>query len=240
MIDRKELKEKGKLAFKANYWKSVIVAFILSLIVGGSASASVSNTTDTATEAANAESAQELSNIFKEKPEVLAVVIGAIVTIVLVSILVATLIDIFVTNPLELGCNTFFLKNSDNPETGLEEIKSGFTPNYGRNVKTLFLRDLKILLWSLLLIVPGIIKAYAYSQVTYILAEDPDIQPADALKKSEEMMMGHKKEGFLLDLSFILWYILSAVTLGLGYIFYVGPWTRATDAEFYKAVKEAQ
>ena len=84
------------------------------------------------------------------------------------------------------------------------------------------------------------IKTYEYSQVHYILAEDPDISPKDALLKSKEMMNGHKKEAFVFDLSFILWDLLAVITFGLAYVFYVGPYEKAADAEYYKYVKNAQ
>lgn len=239
MIDRKELKERAKAAFKANYWRSVIVSFILSALVGGSTAASSSKTTESANQAAGTENVQDLSNAIKENPKVFAVIIGVIITIVLVVFLVCTIIDAFVTNPAEVGCRSFFLRSSDDANTNVEEVKTGFVPNYMRNVKAMFLKDLYVGLWALLLIVPGVIKSYAYQLVPYILAENPDIAPKDALKLSEDMMNGHKKEAFLLDLSFIPWDILSVVTLGIGQIFYAGPYMRAADAEFYKAVKES-
>ena len=240
MFDRKELKAKAKAAFTANYWKSVGVAFIMMILAGTTFGVSSRTTTDSVTEAANAQSVDELVQIFKERPEVLALVAGAIFTIILASILISTLIDIFLANPLEKGCKTFFLRNADDSTAGFDEVKKGFGPDYMRTVKTLFLKDLYIFLWSLLLIVPGIIKTYEYSQVHYILAEDPEISPKDALQKSKDMMMGHKKEAFVFDLSFILWDLLSVITFGLAYIFYVGPYEKAADAEYYKYVRDIQ
>ena len=237
MIDRKELKAKGKAAFMANYWKCVLVAFILTLITGATVGTSYKTTTTNATEATNTESVTELTEAAKANPEVVAIVLGVIFTIILIIIIASSLVDIFLTNPLEMGCRSFFLKNSDDPNASLDEIKNGFEPNYLRNVKAMFLKDLYIFLWALLLIVPGVIKSYAYSLVPYILAEDPDISPKDALKKSEDMMMGHKKEAFLLDLSFFFWGLFALVTLGIGQVLYVGPYLKATDAELYKAIK---
>ena len=239
MLDRKELKARGKAAFMANYWRCVVVALIVMLITGATVGSSAKTTTNSATEATETESITELSEAAKANPEVVAIVLGVIFTIVVIIIIVSSVADAFVTNPLEMGCRSFFLKNSDDPNTSLDEIKNGFQPDYMRNVKALFLKDLYIFLWTLLLIVPGIIKSYAYSLVPYILAEDPDISPKDALKKSEEMMMGHKKEAFILDLSFIPWGLLAAATLGIAQVFFVGPYVKATDAELYKAIKIA-
>lgn len=101
--------------------------------------------------------------------------------------------------------------------------------------KVYFLQGLFTFLWSLLLIVPGIIKRYAYSQAMFILADNPDIGAREAIRRSEEMMMGHKMELFLLELSFLGWHLLGLVTLGLSYI-YVTPYIGAASAGFYRAL----
>ena len=101
----------------------------------------------------------------------------------------------------------------------------------------MFLRDLFIALWTLLLIVPGIIKGYAYRMVPYILAENPDMNYKEALDLSSKMMYGNKWKSFVLDLSFIGWIILSILTFGILLLFYVNPYIGSTNAELYKAIK---
>lgn len=101
---------------------------------------------------------------------------------------------------------------------------------------TQFLVGLFTFLWSLLLIVPGIIKACAYSQAMYILAENPGISPMDAIKRSKEMMQGHKMEYFLLVLSFFGWALLAPFTLGILYIWLL-PYMQATMANYYRSLK---
>ena len=91
-------------------------------------------------------------------------------------------------------------------------------------------------LWSLLLLIPGMIKACAYSQTMYILAEDRHISPMAALKKSQRMMKGHKMEYFLLSLSFVGWAILGVFTLGILWIWLV-PYINTAAANFYRSVK---
>ena len=98
-------------------------------------------------------------------------------------------------------------------------------------------RDLFILLWTLLLIVPGIIKSYSYRLVPYILSENPHMDRKRALELSQQMMDGHKMEAFVLELSFFGWFLLSALTCGLVGIFYVNPYLDATFAEFYVAIR---
>ena len=238
MFDRKVLKEKGKAAFKANYWRTVLVSLILSALTGATTVASGSSTANSASDAAGAQDITELVQKIKENPQVFAVVIGAIIFFILTMMLIEGVIDAFLINPVELGCKSFFLKNADDPNTPIDEIKSGFTPYYMRNVKALFLRDFFVALWALLLIVPGIMKSYSYKLVPYLLAEDPDLAPKAALEKSETMMKGHRWELFVLELSFIGWDLLTILTLGILDVFYVGPYTRATRVEFYKALKE--
>lgn len=101
---------------------------------------------------------------------------------------------------------------------------------------TQFLVGLFTFLWSLLLIVPGIIKACAYSQAMYILAENPGISPMEAINRSKEMMQGHKMEYFLLVLSFFGWTLLAPFTLGILYIWLL-PYMQATMANYYRSLK---
>ena len=101
---------------------------------------------------------------------------------------------------------------------------------------TQFLVGLFTFLWSLLLIVPGIIKACAYSQAMYILAENPGISPMEAIKRSKEMMQGHKMEYFLLVLSFFGWALLAPFTLGILCIWLL-PYMQATMANYYRSLK---
>ena len=97
---------------------------------------------------------------------------------------------------------------------------------------TQFLVGLFTFLWSLLLFVPGIIKACSYSQAMYILAENPGISPTEAINRSKAMMDGHKMEYFLLNLSFIGWALLSALTFGIGSL-WLTPYENAAYAAFY-------
>ncbi len=108
---------------------------------------------------------------------------------------------------------------------------------YGKTVLTLFLRKLFIGLWTLLLIVPGIVKSYEYRMVPYLLADDPNMTRQDAFRLSKELMYGQKWDTFVLDLSFIGWSLLSVCTCGLLAIFYVNPYVQATNAELFLELK---
>lgn len=101
-----------------------------------------------------------------------------------------------------------------------------------RDIGAMLVVGLYTFLWTLLLIVPGIIKGYSYSMVPYILAEDDTISISEAIAKSQQITYGYKWDLFLLDLSFILWDFAAALTLGL-LSFYVIPYQKATWAEYY-------
>ena len=101
---------------------------------------------------------------------------------------------------------------------------------------TQFLVGLFTFLWSLLLFVPGIVKACSYSQAMYILADDPSLSPTEAINRSKAMMDGHKMEYFLLGLSFYGWILLGIFTLGILYIWLI-PYMQATLANYYRSLK---
>ena len=92
--------------------------------------------------------------------------------------------------------------------------------------------QLWIFLWSLLFVIPGIVKAYAYSVAPYILANYPDVEAMEALNLSKRITNGHKAELFIFDLSVIGWHLLSLFTFGLLEIFYVGPYYATAQAGY--------
>ncbi len=103
---------------------------------------------------------------------------------------------------------------------------------FGRALGLRFLMALKIFLWSLLFVVPGIVAAYRYAMAPYLLAENPDLTAPEAIEQSKQMMAGNKGRLFCLQFSFIGWYILAAITGGVGWIF-LAPYTKSADTAFY-------
>lgn len=144
--------------------------------------------------------------------------------------------DIFLLNPIEYGTRKF-LKKSQNGNESLATIFNGFKDGYRNIVKVMFFKDLFIFLWGLLFIIPGIVKSYEYRMVPYILSENPGMSKDEALKASSKMMYGQKWRTFVLDLSFIGWNLLSALTLGVLGIFYVNPYIHSTHAALYETLK---
>ena len=143
--------------------------------------------------------------------------------------------SLVLTGPITLGYAIWALNVLRNDEFEIERILDGFK-NFGNSLATYLLMVLLVILWSLLLIIPGIIKALAYSQALFILADEPDIAPMEALRKSEAMMKGNKTKYFLLGLIFLLLSILCVFTLGIGFFFLL-PLIQVTLAKFYQEVR---
>lgn len=145
--------------------------------------------------------------------------------------------NIFIGYPVLVGMNRFFMENrisGSKIERLFYVFKSG---NYLNVVKTMFLMNLKIFLWSLLFIIPGIIKSYEYYMVPYILSENPGISSKRAFEISKEMTNGEKFDIFWLGLSFFGWILLGTLACGIGVLF-VEPYLQTTFAELYQVMRE--
>lgn len=132
----------------------------------------------------------------------------------------------------------FLLKQHDGKSTDIQDLFSWFG-NFSKGFILYLLEGLYIILWSLLLVIPGIIAAYRYAMAPFILAENPDMTPSEAIDASKEMMDGHKWELFCLDFSFIGWNILNSFTLGLGSLV-LNPYMNAAHTAFYRELKPAE
>ena len=109
------------------------------------------------------------------------------------------------------------------------------TPYYGKSIGLYLLTMIFTFLWTLLLIVPGIIKSLSYALAPYILAENPDLTASEAIEQSKSMMSGNRWRLFCLHVSFIGWEILCSLTLGIGYL-WLTPYKNAATAAFYREV----
>lgn len=139
--------------------------------------------------------------------------------------------------PLQYGAAVAFLGfKRTGVDVKIGDMFVGFN-DYGRVFVTILLQTLYIVLWSLLLVVPGIIKAISYSQTIYILKDNPELKFNGAIERSMAMMEGHKMEAFLLGISFIGWLLLGVLTLGIGML-WVTPYMSTAYAHFYDYVKE--
>ena len=143
----------------------------------------------------------------------------------------------FVVIPLFYGMHLGYIRLYSQIPTTADVIFANYSENYGRKVGASLLVGLQIFLWGLLLIIPGIIKAYSYIYTTQIIAENPNVTAREAIKLSMRITDGYKIDIFVMHLSFIGWNILSLFTCGLLYIFYVGPYFNTTTAGYYVELK---
>ena len=154
----------------------------------------------------------------------------------LVVVLVASLCWGILFSPvIRVGQCRYLIQNRAG-EVGLGTLFSGFSNNYWNTVSGIFYANLRIFLFTLLLVIPGIIKAYQYTFVPYLLAENPDMEPARAAEISTLMTDGEKWNIFVLDLSFLGWRLLGLLLFGIGLIF-VTPYVQTTEAELYAALR---
>jgi len=145
------------------------------------------------------------------------------------------ILQIFWAGAFSLGSATFMLKIVRRANPDFEDIFSGFN-QWKRATWTSIVYVVRLILWFLLLIIPGIIKSFAYAQTWYVLADYPELTANQAINRSEEMMQGHKIKLFLLMLWILLLVLLGVITLFIGF-FWIGPWIAATSAQFYTEVK---
>ena len=158
----------------------------------------------------------------------------------LITLFLAFALKIFVLNPIHVGCMKWYLRNRTEEKPKMRALVEVFSEGYIRIVAIMFLRDLFTFLWALLLIVPGIIKAYEYRMIPYLLAENPDLTVSEAFDKTRKIMYGNKMDAFVLDLSFLPWILLAAITCGILSVVYVAPYMALTNTELYVCLCQGQ
>lgn len=152
--------------------------------------------------------------------------------------LVSIAIAILLTNIVAMGSATWFHRAIKTEGLKMEEMFWPFKKDYGGNVLLMFLMELYIFLWSLLFVIPGIVKSYSYSLAMYIKSENPQISASQAIELSKKMTNGRKMDLFVLDLSYIGWFLLSSITLNILGVLYVLPYYQAAKAFAYEEIKE--
>lgn len=165
-----------------------------------------------------------------------AAILGLVIYGAIVSLLSTTGVGSFVTGLVSLGYISLYLSLLRGKTPTFEGSISAITENIGTKFVSTLLVMLYTFLWSLLFIIPGIVKSYSYAMTPYILLDRPELSATDAIKESEKMMNGHKMELFILDLSFIGWILLSMLTCGI-LVLYVEPYMMATKSAFYLELK---
>jgi len=161
-------------------------------------------------------------------------IIGAIQTTTEFFPLVGLLL-LAISGPMALGIAIFSINISRNQDARLEQIFQGFN-NFNTSLGAYLLMLLFTFLWTLLLIIPGIIAVLSYSMTFYILADDNSIGAMEAIDKSKKMMDGYKWKYFCLGLRFIGWSLLCILTLGIGFLWLL-PFMQVSMVKFYDDIK---
>ncbi len=221
MKNRNEIKRISQINFSGQYWKAVLVTLIVSTIPffmlwTGSILTLAS-----------------MYQIFFVFELSLLKTISATISSVALGIILILMQPILMVGNVDIFIDIF-----ENRKTKLLKVFRGFQ-NFGNALGGMLWMILWILLWSILLIVPGIIKTYSYFMTPYILADCPHVYGPDAVEISKRMMRGYKAKLFVTQLSFLGWFILCGMTLGILWIFYVGPYYNTVMAGYYREIKQA-
>ena len=236
MIDRVYIKGKAKEVLRKYYWLLFVVGLIMLFLSGEIFSFKFNM--------GNVGHDYQQSRLFMDNMQLTILGYGFTVRrlmgffgiIAFLGFVISLIFRIFVANPLIVGCHNYFVKACDDKQS-LDDLAVPFNKYYKNAIGTMLLRDLFIGLWSLLLVVPGIVKAYGYSFVPYLLEDAPNLAYSEVLRKSEEMTRGLKFELFVLDLSFLGWYLLNFITFNLATLF-IKPYVQAASAQVYMQIRD--
>ncbi len=236
MFDRAGLKTAAKTRVLQNRWMAVLICLVAAFCGaiggnGGGITLNLGNFDPDPTIHSSSPSFGTQIFDFDYLPILIFIAVVALITM-----LVAFAFQFFVANIIHVGFCGWFLRYSrgENPDFG--EMFSRFN-HFKTTMLGMLLRDVYIFLWTLLLIIPGIIKSFSYAMVPYILYENPTMPASQALRISEAMMDGWKWELFKFELSFIGWYILTPLTCGLLGLFFVNPYYYTAHAMLFDNIK---
>ena len=217
---RQKVKAKAKAAMSASYWKMFVANILLTAVAGGTL--------------------YIIEAVFSPAPMPIDVDYATVTNFILGTSVFAGVLELFwlflVAAPLEIGVTKYYIQVSEDSNAAMDRCFDGFRYNWKNIVWINFLMIMKLFLWSLLFVVPGIIKAFEYSMIPYLLAENPNMTAKEAFETSRKMTDNEKWNLFVLDLSFIGWCLLGLLCCGVGTIF-VAPYVRATEAQVYFVLK---
>ena len=165
----------------------------------------------------------------------MALVAGLLVSLIMSAVSFTFVGELILIGPLSFGLAAVFLSLARGKKAvDLGDLLKGFTDGgFVRLLLLGLLQNLFIILWSLLFVIPGIVKSYSYSQAIYLSYDHPDWDWKQCIDESRRIMNGNKMKLFVLDLSFIGWYIVGMLACGIGTLWVV-PYHEAAHAEFYQ------
>lgn len=218
MWNRSKLKTRAKDVLSKHYWKSFVASLIIFIFTIGNS---------------NNNGKSDGASVWVFDWHTFIFYIG----IFILAIIVFFAIRVLLGYGLIVGGRKFFIRASEG-EADLNHFKYAFKSGHlGNIITTMLFRSILLFLWLLCFIFPFVIKWYAYRFVPYLLADNPELSPRRAIELSKMMTRGEKFDMFVLDLSFIPWYILGLLALGLGVLF-VHPYRDATFAELYLVLRD--
>lgn len=169
-------------------------------------------------------------------------VVGAAIITILLNLvsqiipILGPIVWLIISGAISLGFASLYLNLCRDEKAEISQIFSGFN-NFTTALVANLLITLFIFLWTLLLIIPGIMAAYSYMLTFFILSDDPSLTSSQAISKSKEMMKGYKWKAFFLSCRFIGWAILAILTLGIGFLWLL-PYIGMSFAKFYEDIKQ--
>lgn len=207
-------------------WGQAIGAAIIAGILGGGITSAGSSAGGSAGSSSGSLGAEAFQSLPPEVMHILTAILGIIGLL--------TLVTFIVGGTVQLGYSVYLLKQYHRQETSIGDLFSQFF-RFGTGFAQKFLVGLYTFLWTMLFVIPGIIKGFSYAMTPFILADNPNLTANQAITRSRELMDGHKWELFVLSLTFIGWEILGALCFGIG-LLWVTPYKNAAYAAFYRQI----
>lgn len=234
MLLAADFRERARNALSGNWGVAVGTGFVASLLGAytalGNSSGGSSSSSDLSDE--------DIALLTEEIPQEVLLIIATILGIIAIVAVIYAIATFIIGGPITLGYVKFNLDMVNGYRPSFSDLFSQFH-RFGEGFLLQFLRGLFIFLWTLLLIVPGIIATYSYAMAPYILYENPGMSANDAITESKKMMDGNKWRLFCLSFSFIGWQLLSIFTLGILNL-WINPYMEAAYAAFYEELKREQ
>lgn len=229
MWTREMIKSKAKAVLGRNYWQAFVVSLVI-ILAGGSHNG-ISNG---GSSGRNGNDYINYNGVFNG---IFNIRFRSIILFGISIVIILIILRVLLGYLLEVGGRKFFIRAAEG-ETNIHYLGYFFSQGrYADVLLTMLLRSIYTFLWTLLFIIPGIVKGYAYRMVPYILADNPSIGYNRAIELSNEMTRGEKWELFVLDLSFLGWYLLGALALIVGTLFIL-PYDNAANAELYLILRK--
>ena len=232
----RDFRARAREALKGKWALAILVALIAG-ILGGTICTAISAYTGAASGSASQQEPPESVQIVVDRLNTLSEPVKNTIALAIVGVaafaMITMLIRLIIGGAVSFGYATFNMNLVDGREAKVGDLFSKM--HIGKGFLMNLLMGLYVALWTLLLVIPGIIKAYSYAMTPYILAENPMLTVNEAITKSRKLMNGNKWRLFCLQLSFIGWDLLAAITLGIADL-WINPYKECANAAFYRQI----